>query len=383
MNIMQRLSDIPPHSEVAIFGAGQAGENVMKILQTFRRDLTIVCFIDCFKQGYNEGIPIVGIQYFQIYYARSTLILIASIAWREMECRLVGKEITHYLILPPRFFVPSGFSNLSRNSKLEANENPLSGDLFSETDREQFRDQLEQAENLLEQQDDIQLFRLLTGGCGVGQKRIDGVTAYYYGSRLRGQYFDFIDYRHVRTIIEGGVADGGDTVKFLKAAPPGCRIYGFEPNIADYDCGIYCSQLATNSNVVISPVGLWETQRRIPFEVSGLSSRIAAELPQNTSAGAGQSIEVTSIDQFVEDNHIEKVDFIKMDIEGAELEALKGAVATLKRDRPQLAICLYHKKEHFFQIPLFLNRLLDNYTYRIGHYTAGTLETVWYGIPQE
>ena len=55
-----------------------------------------------------------------------------------------------------------------------------------------------------------------------------------------------------------------------------------------------------------------------------------------------ESVTVTTIDEFVRTNNIEKVDFIKADIEGAERDMLRGAAETLKKYAPKLAICTYH-----------------------------------------
>jgi hypothetical protein len=71
-------------------------------------------------------------------------------------------------------------------------------------------------------------------------------------------------------------------------------------------------------------------------------------------------------------------DFIKMDIEGAELETLKGAEQTIRRFRPKLAICLYHRPEDFVTIPRFLDRVLPQYQFAIGHFTIHAEETVLY-----
>jgi len=60
------------------------------------------------------------------------------------------------------------------------------------------------------------------------------------------------------------------------------------------------------------------------------------------------------IDTPVAKDAIERVDFIKLDIEGSELMALSGARATIKRVRPELAILLYHRRQDFFEIPLLL-----------------------------
>lgn len=85
-----------------------------------------------------------------------------------------------------------------------------------------------------------------------------------------------------------------------------------------------------------------------------------------------------TIDDFVERKNIPKIDFIKMDIEGAELKALKGAINSLKKFKPKLAICIYHQPEDFGTIPKFLNELNLGYKFYLGHYTINPNETVLY-----
>ncbi|OAV67388.1 methyltransferase, FkbM family [Bacteroidales bacterium Barb6XT] len=55
-----------------------------------------------------------------------------------------------------------------------------------------------------------------------------------------------------------------------------------------------------------------------------------------------EKIAITTLDKFVKENNIEKVDFIKADIEGAERDMLRGATNVLKTFAPKLAICTYH-----------------------------------------
>ena len=63
------------------------------------------------------------------------------------------------------------------------------------------------------------------------------------------------------------------------------------------------------------------------------------------------SIRAINIDDVIDEN--ERVTFIKMDVEGSELESLKGAKKTILRDKPKLAICIYHKPEDMIELPLF------------------------------
>jgi FkbM family methyltransferase len=70
--------------------------------------------------------------------------------------------------------------------------------------------------------------------------------------------------------------------------------------------------------------------------------------------------------------------YIIMDIEGAELEALKGAEKTIRASRPDLAICLYHAPHHLWEIPLYLTSLGLDYRLYLRNYTSFTGETVLY-----
>lgn len=69
-----------------------------------------------------------------------------------------------------------------------------------------------------------------------------------------------------------------------------------------------------------------------------------------------------------------------MDIEGAEMEALKGAENILKRDKPKLAICLYHKREDMWEIPYLIKSIKPEYKFFIRHYSNYEGETVLYAI---
>jgi len=75
-------------------------------------------------------------------------------------------------------------------------------------------------------------------------------------------------------------------------------------------------------------------------------------------------VRVIPLDEFVKKENIKRVDFIKMDIEGAEFDTLKGAVKTLKRDKPDLIITIYHKGEHFFEMPKWLKKQVPEYNLR-------------------
>ena len=87
-------------------------------------------------------------------------------------------------------------------------------------------------------------------------------------------------------------------------------------------------------------------------------------------------VKTLSIDDLVEKNGLSRVDFIKMDIEGAELEALSGAQESLRKFKPNLAISIYHSLEDFSGIAPWINKLHLGYNFHIRHFTIHQEETV-------
>ena len=69
-----------------------------------------------------------------------------------------------------------------------------------------------------------------------------------------------------------------------------------------------------------------------------------------------------------------------MDIEGAEMEALKGAESIIKSQKPKLAICVYHKEQDMTEIPIFIKKLVPEYKLFMRHYSNDAGETVLYAV---
>lgn len=117
--------------------------------------------------------------------------------------------------------------------------------------------------------------------------------------------------------------------------------------------------------------GLWSGKGTLYMEGGGDTCKIVDYVTHN-------SIEVTSLDEII---GYEKVDFIEMDIEGAEQFALHGAKNIIMRDRPVLAITIYHSPEDFVEIPRMLYEWLDSYIFMIKHHTNVYVESILYAIP--
>lgn len=122
-------------------------------------------------------------------------------------------------------------------------------------------------------------------------------------------------------------------------------------------------------NVHIIPKGVLDHSGTLCFSAEGTSGSHISEL--------GEQIEVTTIDEAL---HGVNVTFIKMDIEGAELQALKGAKETIQRCKPKLAICVYHRREDLITIPQYIQSLNAGYKLYFRNYSPHGLEAVIYAI---
>jgi FkbM family methyltransferase len=98
------------------------------------------------------------------------------------------------------------------------------------------------------------------------------------------------------------------------------------------------------------------------------------------SVDGAREYTTTTIDELVGHNHLPTVDFLKMDIEGAELEALKGAELIIKKFRPKLAISVYHSVSDLVDVFEYLSSLGLGYRFFMGHYTIHWHETVLFAI---
>jgi len=207
-----------------------------------------------------------------------------------------------------------------------------------------------------------------------------GIMDHYLG--LSEQYFDFINKDVIGVAIEGGMFDGGTTLRFLHHFPR-AMIHGFEPFQASVQLSPFYPYLKHCKRIVLNYKGLSDETGPCFLNINPSDFGVTSIFEGDHSEIRTQS-EAITIDEYAAKNKINKIDFIKLDIESFEIKALNGARMTIKRDRPQLAICLYHCLSHYYEIPLLIKEMCDSYNFYVGFYGTGTFfETVLYGIPSE
>ena len=88
------------------------------------------------------------------------------------------------------------------------------------------------------------------------------------------------------------------------------------------------------------------------------------------------TVQVVDLDTYLKDES--HISFIKADIEGAEMDMLHGAKNIIQRDKPKLAITLYHNLTDYYEIPLYVKSLVPDYKFKIRHHSLKFPETVLY-----
>ena len=145
------------------------------------------------------------------------------------------------------------------------------------------------------------------------------------------------------------------------------RIYVWEPDAANIER--LNQNLKKYRDITVLPYGMWNEKGELGFYQDGNGwARIDKK--------AANKIQVDTIDNQCAG---ERVTFIKMDIEGSERNALKGAVNIIKRDKPRLAICIYHSPEEIYEIPFWIKATVPEYKLYIRHHCRDSAaETVVY-----
>jgi len=184
------------------------------------------------------------------------------------------------------------------------------------------------------------------------------------------QYFeDFLPFRKEEVFVDGGGYDGKTTLQFAARNKDYRRIYFFEPLPPMME--VSQRNLTFLRDILFKQKGLFSRNDRLRFDMEAG--------PASSLSASGQiEIGVVRLDDEVQ----EPITFIKLDIEGAEYEALNGAEEHIRSETPKMAVCVYHDQRDFWRIPLRVLEINDRYKVYVRHYSEGILETVMFFAPQ-
>jgi len=192
----------------------------------------------------------------------------------------------------------------------------------------------------------------------------------------KNQYFiDEVNLNKDEVFIDCGAYTGDTIDVFLKHCSDYKQIVAFEPDTKNFEK--IKEKYGNNPKIKIINAGTYNKDGVVSF--NNTAGALEGTIVDSDNQENHIKIQVKSIDNL----NLEKVTFIKMDIEGAELNALKGAEKTILRDKPKLAISIYHSNEDMIDIAEYIYSIAPEYNFYVRHHMPFPycVETVLYALP--
>ncbi len=193
----------------------------------------------------------------------------------------------------------------------------------------------------------------------------------------QGQYFDYFEARENEVFVDCGCFDGATCYNFAGwcGSKGFDHIYSFEADPKNYARAKEI--LAPLGKCDLYPYGTADVNKKVYFAADAFETSciISKEEAEKRNFEGVEEIEVRALDDVLAGK---KITYIKMDIEGAEYEALQGARKLIMENRPRMAISVYHKFEDFVVLADLVLKMHPDYRIAFRHYGYDDLETVMY-----
>ena len=174
--------------------------------------------------------------------------------------------------------------------------------------------------------------------------------------------------------VDCGAYTGDTAEQLIRKNPAFSKIIAIEADPQNFErlskwVGTLDSRIASKISALNTAVGA--TRGQLRFQANGTDgARLATD--------GNVAVDCIPIDDLAP---AAAATFIKMDIEGAELDALEGARRSIQADRPILSICAYHKQDDLWRIPLFISTMVEDYRFFLRPHEADGKELVCYAVP--
>ncbi len=347
-------------NEIWIYGTGTFAKRVY--IELLNQGIMVRGFLDHVQKTSFCELPVLQVS--NLIIKKNLVVIIGicnlNVEIADIECILV--ELGIYKIVNP-----VQFAILLDEKDITFTNYWLSGDrsIYEENENliQRFRDLLEDEDSKLEY-DSILSYRIL--GKIENLRKPRGLDVQYIAQDLGSP-------PEKMRILELGSFKGEDIIRFQDY---GYEIeYGIllEPDLRNYNKLVAVIQEKEIQNVIPLPLGAWKETTLLGFNSTGESGA-------QISVKADQMIPVIRVDDALSG---QEFNYIKMDIEGAEIDALKGLEQYIGNHVPQLAISVYHKPNDIWEIGLLLESSFPGrYKYFLRTYGSQTFDCVLHAIPR-
>lgn len=176
-------------------------------------------------------------------------------------------------------------------------------------------------------------------------------------------------------VVDGGGWTADTALEFRARADGAMKIFCFEPhpgNARRARQRVSDARLSTDVEVV--ELGLWNCPARLPIEdalETGAECRVGV--------GSGSTAELVALDAFLDERGRQHIDVFKLDVEGAEREAIDGAARTISRCKPRLMFSIYHRAGDIAAIFEQVLAIVPDYRFEVHHHSQDIVDTILYG----
>jgi FkbM family methyltransferase len=365
MPSFQSVSILDQQREVILYGAGNIGRQVDGILT--RRGWTVRCFLDQNAQpgAHWQGVPILRPDNDVLTPAEHDLPVIITIFNRDVNIPLVAERLAEW-----------GYGACISFVDFHARFSTELGDRFWLVDRDYYavcREEMDRAQPLWADELsrtiylDLIAFRQTGDYAKLPVPQPDQV-----------QYFptDIVGWPPALPLrfVDCGAYDGDTLAVLAQLNHPVEAVAGFEPDLVNFQRLADRArrlQPMPRDGITLWPCGVAARTETLTFAAGqGEGSRLSQE--------GGAVIQCVALDDVLPGF---RPTLIKMDIEGAEPDALRGAQWLIANHRPALAISVYHRPDHLWQIPLMLAQWDSRYRFYLRAHAFDGFDMILYAIP--
>jgi len=353
----QAIENIKQSKYVCVFGAGMTSYRIVSLLRSlFEVRIDFMCDNDTEKRGKFFYGDIVCISPEELQKYRSDVaVIIASIFWEDIYEQLLNMHFDQIYVFGEYRLINSDF-------------------LRDKDNLQTIRKNVLQLIDILEDDRSRNILCVLIKNWF----DLDPSGGVFKTICTKDPHYplEIIDVQDHESFVDAGAYNGDTLLEFLKKTNHSFdEIYAFEldkDNFAALESTVNRLADQTKDKIYLYNYGVWNEEKILSYEAGyrkGEDSRIIE------NADAVNQAKVGRLSDILKDK---RVTYLNMDIEGAEMEALHGAEELLVREKPKLAVSIYHKPQHLWEIPLYLKHLVPEYKIYIRHHAVLDCETICY-----
>jgi FkbM family methyltransferase len=166
----------------------------------------------------------------------------------------------------------------------------------------------------------------------------------------------FVYPRQGEYVFDIGAYKGDSAFFFADSVGPAGKVFAFEPTSQNFRVLVDNISL-NNLSGIICPVNKGLSDKSGTMKAFTLEGGVPLSFISQDCGN--ENVQITTIDEFVEEQNLKKVDFIKMDVEGFESKVIAGGQKTIRKFTPKLAIPLYHQTSDLTELPLMVSEMAD------------------------